>query len=123
METLARINPVSYVIVGAPPGLASAPCAPISLAEVLGSWPHRSSFRSIFGTIDLDLREARLAGPEVEIDIFNFFGTVTLIVPEGIAVIVEGGGLFASQVIDPPASAVPDEPKLRIGLSGPGGTL
>jgi hypothetical protein len=91
-----------------------------------GSWElaTRSSFRSIFGTIDLDLREARLAGPEVEIDIFNFFGTVTLIVPEGIAVIVEGGGLFASQVIDPSAYApVPDGPKLRIRLSGPGGTL
>jgi hypothetical protein len=44
-----------------------------------GSWeiPERSSWRSLFGTIGLDLRAARLAGPAVELDIFNLFGTVT----------------------------------------------
>jgi hypothetical protein len=84
----------------------------------------RSSFRSIFGTINLDLREATLAAAEVDVDVFNFFGTVTVIVPEGVAVSVDGGGLFASQVIDPPAaSPIRDAPKLRVRLSGPGGTL
>jgi hypothetical protein len=45
-------------------------------------------------------------------------------VPQGIQVTVEGGGMFASQVIEP--SAVPPvagSPQLRIRLSGPGGTL
>jgi hypothetical protein len=91
-----------------------------------GSWElaERSSFRSIFGTIDLDLRQARLAGPEVELEIYNLFGTVTVIVPEGIGVSVEGGGLFASQVIDAPGVArVGGAPMLRIRMSGPGGTL
>ena len=43
-----------------------------------GSWeiPERSSWRALFGTIVLDLREARLAGPAVELDIYNLFGTV-----------------------------------------------
>ena len=35
---------------------------------------------------------------------FNFFGTVTVIVPEGITATVEGGGMFASQVIEPPGA-------------------
>jgi hypothetical protein len=91
-----------------------------------GSWDLASgtSFQSIFGTIDLDLRQVRLPGGEVEIEIFNFFGTVTVIVPEGIVVNVDGGGLFASQVIDSPsAPVIPDAPQLRIRLRGPGGTL
>jgi hypothetical protein len=91
-----------------------------------GPWeiPVRSSYRCLFGTIDLDLGQARLAGPEVEIEIFNLFGTVTLIVPEGVRVSVEGGGPFASQVIhSPQAPQIPGAPLLRIKTSGPGGTL
>ena len=41
----------------------------------------RSEFRSFFGTITLDLSQARLAGSEVELQIYNLFGTVTIIVP------------------------------------------
>jgi Domain of unknown function (DUF1707)/Cell wall-active antibiotics response 4TMS YvqF len=91
-----------------------------------GPWeiPARSSYRCLFGTIELDLGQARLAGPEVEIEIFNLFGTVTLIVPEGVRVSVSGGGAFASQVIHPPqAPPVEGAPVLRIKSSGPGGTL
>jgi hypothetical protein len=91
-----------------------------------GAWalPAKASFRSYFGTIDLDLRQATLHGDVVDLAIYNLFGTVSLIVPEGIEVRVEGGGAFASQVIDPPAApAVPGSPQLRIRVSGPGGTL
>jgi hypothetical protein len=91
-----------------------------------GSWelPVRSSYRCVFGTIDLDLAQVRLAGPEVEIEIFNLFGTVTLIVPEGVRVSLEGGGPFASQVIHSPRVPPMDgAPVLRIKASGPGGTL
>ena len=84
----------------------------------------RSSYRCLFGTINLDLAHVRLPGPEVEIEIFNLFGTVTLIVPEGVRVSVEGGGMFASQVINSPdAPPVEGAPVLRIKASGPGGTL
>jgi hypothetical protein len=91
-----------------------------------GAWelPGSSVFKSYFGTVVLDLRQATLHGDVVDLKIFNLFGTVTLIVPEGISVSVDGGGAFASQVIDPPAAApVPGSPKLRVHLSGPGGTL
>jgi hypothetical protein len=84
----------------------------------------KSEFRSICGTITLDLSQARLAGSAVELEIFNLFGTVTVIVPESIEVNVSGGGMFASQVIQPPNSPpVAGAPKLRINARGPGGTL
>ncbi len=91
-----------------------------------GSWeiPERSSWRSLFGTIVLDLREARLAGSEVELDIYNLFGTVTVLVPGGVQLEVEGSAPFASQVIEPPSRPPPaGAPRLRIRASGPGGTL
>ena len=86
--------------------------------------PGRSSWRSVFGTIVLDLRQARLDGPEVELEIYNLFGTVTVVVPPGVAVDVSGGGAFASQVLEQPAWLPPaGAPRLRIRVSGPGGTL
>jgi hypothetical protein len=91
-----------------------------------GAWelPARSHWRSIFGTIDIDLREVRLAEADVELAVYNLFGTVTIMVPAGIAVEVDGGGLFASQIVDPPPfPPPPGAPRLRIRLSGPGGTL
>jgi hypothetical protein len=84
----------------------------------------RSSFRCIFGTVVLDLSEVRLSSSETELEIYNLFGTVTVIVPDGVQISVAGGGLFASQHIDPPArSRVASAPRLRISARGPGGTL
>ena len=91
-----------------------------------GPWslPRRSSWRSIFGTIDLDLRKARLADRETVLEVYNFFGTVTVIVPDGVEVAVRGGGLFASQKIDSPERpAIAGGPSLTIDTRGPGGTL
>jgi DUF1707 SHOCT-like domain len=91
-----------------------------------GAWelPPSSDWRCWFGTIVLDLREARLAGAESEIRVFNLFGTVTVTVPPGVIVEVAGGGAFASQVIQPPPWPAPaGAPRLRITVSGPGGTL
>jgi hypothetical protein len=86
--------------------------------------PVRSSWRSIFGTIDLDLRQARLAGRETDLHVYNLFGTVTLIVPEGVEVVVEGGGLFATQKIQSPERPpMAGGPVLTITSHGPGGTL
>jgi hypothetical protein len=91
-----------------------------------GPWslPAHSSWRSIFGTIDLDLRQARLAGPETALEVYNLFGTVTVIVPQGVEVVVSGGGLFASQKIESPErSPIVGGPRLTIHTRGPGGTL
>jgi hypothetical protein len=107
------------------PGDTVAASPPAALVRS-GPWSlaSRSSWRSIFGTIDLDLRQARLAGPETGLEVYNLFGTVTVIVPESVDVSVSGGGMFASQVIQPhTAPPVPGAPKLRIKARGPGGTL
>jgi hypothetical protein len=113
-----------------PPDQATAPVlsqrAICSRLVRRGIWeiPERSSWRSLFGTIELDLRKARLAGPEVELDIYNFFGTVFVFVPAGVLLEVRGGGPFASQIIEPPARQPPaGAPRLRIRARGPGGTL
>ena len=91
-----------------------------------GPWslPRRSSWRSIFGTIDLDLRHATIAAAEVELQVHNVFGTVTVVVPEGAVVEVEGGGLFASEDVQMPETPpLPGAPVIRIRTSGPGGML
>src|ERR1700759_5349916 len=122
--------------------LPAAPPAPATSTELVGAQQRHVAFcsrlvrsgpwelaarpecRSSFGTITLDLSQARLAGPAVELEIFNLFGTVTVIVPESVDVSVTGGGMLPSQVIQPhtlpPAAGAP---KLRINARGPGGTL
>ena len=70
------------------------------------------------------MRQARLAGSETAVAVYNLFGTVTVIVPEGVEVVVRGGGLFASQKIESPERApIAGAPKLTIDIRGPGGTL
>jgi hypothetical protein len=123
---------VTVDVPGPPAASIGADAAPVRFRATMsrlvrrGSWelPARSSWRSLFGTIELDLREARLPGPEVELAIYNLFGTVTIRVPPGVTVEVDGGGAFASQVIDPPPWPAPaGAPLLRIRVTGPGGTL
>jgi hypothetical protein len=91
-----------------------------------GPWSlsRNSSWRAIFGTIDLDLRQARLADTETTLEIYNLFSTVTVIVPEGVEVVVRGGGLFASQKVESPERPpVAGAARLVIDSRGPGGTL
>lgn len=84
----------------------------------------RSAWRSIFGTIDLDLRQARLGGADTHLDVRNLFGTVTVIVPEGVEVVVRGGGFLASQRIESPRHPViAGAPRITIETRGTGGTL
>jgi hypothetical protein len=89
-----------------------------------GLLPARSRYRCLVGTLALDLAQARLGGPDALIEVFNLFGTVTVTVPDGVTVNVEGGGLFANQLIErPPTPPLPHAPQLQIRVSGPGGTL
>jgi hypothetical protein len=83
-----------------------------------------TSYMSVFGTIDVDLREATLPGSEVRLDIRNIFGTVTVLVPEGVDVRMEGGGLLASEHVDiSNTRLIPNAPVIHIRTSGPGGTV
>lgn len=128
LAILARDLPAAPPSGGAPTA-ASAEQEHRALCSHLvrsGPWalPARSTWRSIFGTIDLDLRHARLAAAETHLEVVNLFGTVTIVVPEGVDVAVRGGGLFASQKVQSPArSPLPGAPRLVIDCRGPGGTL
>jgi hypothetical protein len=83
-----------------------------------------SKYSSWFGTVDLDLRQATLPAADVSIDVKNVFGTVTVLVPEGVDVRMEGGGLMSSEHVDISNSAVvPGAPVIRVRVSGIGGTV
>ena len=58
------------------------------------------------------------------LEVYNLFGTVTVIVPEGVEVVVRGGGLFASQKIEAPERPpIAGGPRVTIDTRAPGGTL
>ena len=76
---------------------------------------------SVCGTIDLDLGQATLHGAETVVHVRNVFGTVTILVPRGVHVSVDGGGAFGTREIDlPDTGPVGDAPRLRIVTSGVG---
>jgi hypothetical protein len=126
LATLARDLPANAAAALPPAVVSEQHRALFSHLIRGGPWslPSRSSWRSIFGTIDLDLREARLGATETVLEVYNLFGTVTVIVPEGVEVVVRGGGLFASQKIESPQRPpLAGGPRLTIDTRGPGGTL
>lgn len=53
-----------------------------------GVWkvPYISRWSTVFGDIDLDLREAVVAHARIQIDAGSVFGDITLLVPEGVVV-------------------------------------
>jgi hypothetical protein len=84
----------------------------------------KSTVRCVCGTIELDLGRATLAAHDATLHVRNSFGTVTIIVPRGVEVSVDGGGAFGTREIQlPDAGPVPDAPRLRITTSGIGGTV
>jgi hypothetical protein len=110
------------------PGEADVPVrhrAVFSRLQRAGRWSlaPRSRVTSVGGTIVLDLRRATLHGADTVVDVRNYFGTITLLVPRGVHVEVDGGGAFETREIDLPDSGpVVDAPRLRLRTSGAFGT-
>ncbi len=91
-----------------------------------GRWELAAHSRvlSVGATIVLDLGQATLHAAESDLFVRNWFGTVTILVPRGVHVEVDGGGAFGTREIDlPDTGPVPNAPRLRIHTSGPFGTL
>ena len=90
-----------------------------------GRWRPAATARyvSVCGTLDLDLRQAVLPGPVIELHISSWFGTTTVIVPEGVEVELTGGGLGATRRVEVEGEPGPDAPLIRIHTRGPFGTL
>jgi hypothetical protein len=61
-----------------------------------GRWrvPPRMTVVNVMGGADLDLREAVLDAPEVEITVWSLMGGSDVVVPEGVHVELEGFGLL-----------------------------
>jgi hypothetical protein len=100
--------------------------ASFSRLERSGRWEldPNGSVRSVCGTIELDLGHATLAARETTLNVRNWFGTITIIVPRGVEVSVDGGGPLGTREINlADAGPVPDAPRLRIHTKGVGGTL
>jgi hypothetical protein len=83
----------------------------------------RTRFSAVLGSVTLDLREAVLPGPDIEIEAHALLGSVTVIVPPGVEVDVSGSSILSSQDLQvqgtPPAGA----PLIRIRHSGLLGSL
>jgi Cell wall-active antibiotics response 4TMS YvqF len=77
----------------------------------------------VFGNVKLDLREAVLAGPEVDIEAKAVFGSVEVIVPEGVLVELSGGGALSSQELKVQGDAPEGAPVIRIHHRGVCGSL
>jgi Domain of unknown function (DUF1707)/Cell wall-active antibiotics response 4TMS YvqF len=100
-----------------PAGAPARATAPLVLGVLgggdrKGRWrvPARMTVVNVMGGADLDLREAVLDGPEVEITVWSLMGGSDVIVPEGVHVELEGFALLGGNSLrldgpPPPAGA------------------
>ncbi|MCK2237628.1 MULTISPECIES: LiaF domain-containing protein [unclassified Crossiella] len=77
--------------------------------------PTGATVSSFFGDVELDLRQAVITDPLVEVHTWSWFGDIEVTVPEGVEVEVKSGLIFGDEVVEladvPP---VPGAPKIRI---------
>lgn len=83
----------------------------------------RNRFSAILGSVRLDLREAVLPGPVVEIEAQAVLGSVELLVSEGVQVHVTGGAPLSSQDLRVEGTPREGAPLIRIHYSGALGSL
>lgn len=104
-ETLEELDQVTEDLpappAAAPPAIAPRPTHASSVfgdVHRAGTWsvPAEGRWLSLFGDVVLDLREARIAGPDTQIDAGTIFGDVELLVPEGVDVEVRSRTVFGA---------------------------
>ena len=79
-----------------------------------GAWsvPDRGAWRTVFGDLKLDLRQARLTSATTEIELRTIFGDVELLVPPGVLVEVHCRTVFGDVRQQNLAPAAPGAPRL-----------
>jgi hypothetical protein len=97
--------------IGGTPG-PSFSVAVLSGARRAGRWvvPARYTAVAVMGGVELDLRQARFAGPVVTIQAFALMGGVSIVVPDDIELDVSGFGFmggFDHQATGPAAPGAP----------------
>jgi class 3 adenylate cyclase len=97
----------------------------LSGAQAKGRWRvgERTRAIAVMGGCDLDLRQAQIEGPEVVITAVAFWGGITIIVPEGFEVELEGFSFMGGRDLKlRNVPLVPGSPRIRIrGYSVMGG--
>jgi uncharacterized protein DUF1707/cell wall-active antibiotic response 4TMS protein YvqF len=83
----------------------------------------RTRFSAVLGNVTLDLREAVLPGPDVEIEARAILGSVTVVIPAGVEVDVSGSGVLSSEDLQVEGTAPAGAPRIRIRHSGMLGSL
>jgi hypothetical protein len=125
LDTLVRDLPASGTTppapVAAPPPL---PAAPVRHSSVFGDvrrsgpWvvPAQGRWQTVFGDVQLDLREARIPAAELHISAGTVFGDIDLLVPEGVDVEVRASTVFGDVRQEAGDATAPGAP--RIVLTG-----
>jgi uncharacterized protein DUF1707/cell wall-active antibiotic response 4TMS protein YvqF len=130
-RTHEELAAVTADLAGAP-SLSAPAREPERHTAVLGSIERRGRWRlaarnrfvAVLGSIELDLRQAVLPGPEVELDCVAVLGSVEVLVPEGVEVEVSGSVVLGSRDVrvegDAPATGAP---VVRIRAAGAFGSI
>lgn len=95
--------------------------ATLSSLERGGCWrlAPRSRFVATLGWVRLDLRQAVMPGPEVEIELKAVLGSISLLVPPGTDVRVSGGNVLGSCELHLGDEApAPGAPVVRVIVAG-----
>ena len=103
---------------GDDPRVDVAPVRALGDVKRSGAWivPPESRYRSWMGHIRLDLRQARISEPEVHIHAWALFGTIDLLVPEGVEVDVQARAKLGQLKQEAGSAYMPGAP--RIVLTG-----
>jgi uncharacterized protein DUF1707/cell wall-active antibiotic response 4TMS protein YvqF len=130
-KTQAELEPLTADLPAAPAypaaGETGAPTAPVRGSSLVlgilgggdrrGRWlvPARMTVVNVMGGADLDLREAVLEAPEVEITVWSIMGGSDVIVPEGVHVELGGFALLgANQMRVEGEAPGPGAPVVRV---------
>ena len=109
-------------VAAAPAPTTALDVAPAATTSVFGdvkrsgAWavPASSAWRTVFGDVVLDLREARVTGDEVTIDANTVFGDIDLLVPEGVVVEVRSRTFFGDLRHETGQAGPPGAPRILL---------
>jgi Domain of unknown function (DUF1707)/Cell wall-active antibiotics response 4TMS YvqF len=85
-------------------------------AERKGRWhpARRTNVVTVMGGAAIDLRDARIDGPELEITAVTVMGGIEVIVPEGVEVEIGGFALLGGNSAPPPSPVSQGAPVVRV---------
>jgi hypothetical protein len=115
-RTHEQLAAVTSDLAAAPASAAPQPerhTAVLGSIERRGRWrlAPRNRFVAVLGSIELDLRQAVLPGPEVELECVAVLGSVEVLLPEGVEADVTGGVVLGSREVrmdgEAPAAGAP----------------